>query len=158
MAEPVRPIREEPTRPVREEPMVEVGRRETYTPTPNPEPYEITEPQDLVRWGPIFAGFVASVATSLLLLLIGAGLGLSGQAAAPGTTGLGTGAAIWGGISLLIALFVGGWVAARSASPSGQFVALLNGAIVWSFWLFFLLLLTAIGAAALVPTLAGTPA
>lgn len=149
MAEPVRPLRNEPEV---NEPAT-MGRR--YDTAPMTEPYAIAQPRDLVRWGPIFAGFVASVAVSLFLILLGVGLGLTAADGADAAPGLTQGTGIWGGISLLVALFIGGWVAARTAMPSGQSAAMMHGAVVWAFWLFFLFLLSVIGAAAVVPVIAG---
>jgi hypothetical protein len=46
-----------------------------------------------------------------------------------GTLGSGTG--VWGAISILIALLVGGWAAARTAAVPGRANGALNGAMVW---------------------------
>lgn len=91
---------------------------------------------DRVRWGPILAGLVVAISTQLVLSGIGAAIGLTGLAnsGAPRSDALGTGTAvgIWSIISLLIALFVGGWIAARACGPMTRSTALLNGAILWA--------------------------
>ncbi|TAK35494.1 MAG: hypothetical protein EPO21_05900 [Chloroflexota bacterium] len=100
--------------------------------------------RDITRWGPIFGGFVATIATAVVLSVLGAALGLS--AMGPSTTGgVSTAAAIWGGIVLLISFFVGGYVAARTAVPGGLIAAIFNSGLVWAISLVFGILLAAIG-------------
>ncbi|MBD0334476.1 MAG: hypothetical protein ICV62_03230 [Cyanobacteria bacterium Co-bin13] len=103
---------------------------ETTTVTP------VTEYHDLVRWGPIFAGLVVSIATQLVLTGLGAAVGLTTLAntGAPQSQAPEVGAAvgIWSIISLLISLFIGGWVTARACGPMNRKTAMLNGAILWA--------------------------
>jgi hypothetical protein len=80
---------------------------------------------DRVRWGPIIAGIVITIASQLLLSALGAAIGLSA-----GSIGWGVG--IWAVISLLISLFIGGWVMASTCGPMNKKSALLNGAILWA--------------------------
>jgi hypothetical protein len=47
----------------------------------------------------------------------------------PGT--LGTGAGIWGGVSLLLALFLGGWVSTRIGAIFDGTTGFFEGALVW---------------------------
>ncbi|MBE9142916.1 hypothetical protein [Planktothrix mougeotii] len=95
-----------------------------------------TDYHDRVRWGPIFAGLVIAIGTQLILSGIGAAIGLTGLAnsGAPRSNADDTGTAvgIWSIISLLIALFVGGWLMARVCGPMNRTTALLNGAILWA--------------------------
>ncbi|MBD2255985.1 hypothetical protein [Pseudanabaena sp. FACHB-2040] len=96
----------------------------------------VTEYHDLVRWGPIFAGLVVSIASQLVLTGLGAAVGLTTLAntGAPQSNAGEVGAAvgIWSIISLLISLFLGGWVTARACGPMNRKTALLNGAILWA--------------------------
>ena len=97
--------------------------------------------RDRVRWGPIVAGLFTTLTTLVLLTLLGVAIGLS--AFEPGEVGedVATGAAIWGGIALLLAFFVGGWVAGSTAgllgAGNGTFNGLMVGvtAIVVTIWL-----------------------
>lgn len=96
----------------------------------------VVEYHDRVRWGPIISGLVVALATQLILSALGAAIGstfLAGSGA-PRTNapGVGTTVGIWSIISLLIALFVGSWVAARACGPMNRNTALLNGAILWA--------------------------
>jgi hypothetical protein len=79
---------------------------------------------------------VVAISTQLVLSGLGAAIGLTGLAnsGAPRSDALGTGTAIgiWSIISLLIALFLGGWLTARACGPMTRSTALLNGAILWA--------------------------
>ena len=92
----------------------------------------VVDYHDRVRWGPIFAGLVVAIAAQLILSALGAAIGLSAGAggANPGDVGLGVG--IWSIISLLIALFLGGWVTANTCGPMNSKTALLHGLILWA--------------------------
>ncbi|MEC4806252.1 MAG: hypothetical protein SAJ12_08360 [Jaaginema sp. PMC 1079.18] len=87
---------------------------------------------DRVRWGPIFGGIVVAIAVQLLLSALGTAIGLMMSAgnATAGSVSLGVG--IWSIISLLIALFVAGWIMARTCGPMNKKTALLNGTILWA--------------------------
>ncbi len=99
-------------------------------------PAAVDSYHDLVRWGPIFAGLVIAIATQLVLTGLGAAIGLTSlagsDAAQNNAGGVGTAVGIWSIISLLIALFLGGWVAARACGPMNRKTAMLNGAILWA--------------------------
>ena len=96
----------------------------------------VVDYHDRVRWGPIIAGILIALATQLVLSALGAAIGLSSIAnsGAPRSNAgdVGVGVGIWSIISLLIGLFVGGWMAARVSGPMNRNTALLNGAILWA--------------------------
>lgn len=96
----------------------------------------VTEYHDLVRWGPILAGLVTAISAQLVLTGIGAAIGLTSLAnsGTPQTDagGVGSAVGIWSIVSLLISLFLGGWVTARACGPMNRKTALLNGAILWA--------------------------
>ncbi len=111
---------------------------------------------DLVRWGPIVAGFAATVAILILLGVLGAAIGLTAGAAVDPTL-----SAIWAVISLIVAFFVGGWVCVRTLGIAGTTPTVLNSSIVWAFTLMFTVFLAALGAAGLLgamTNLFGAPA
>lgn len=83
--------------------------------------------RDRVRWGPIVAGSLISLGSMILLAMFGIAVGAS--AFEPGTdlTDWTTGAAIYGGITALVAMFVGGWVAGRSAAVDDDLAGPING-------------------------------
>jgi len=93
--------------------------------------------RDRVRWGPILAGLATALTTLLMLSLLGLAIGLTvvnaGDAAAQGDApnGLGRNSAIWGALSALIAFFLGGMLAGRSAAVFSRGWGALNGALVF---------------------------
>jgi hypothetical protein len=95
--------------------------------------------RDRVRWGPIIAGVVTAFAVLLFLTTLGIALGLSALGGDNDTSGWGTTAGIYGAITLLLAFFLGGWVAARSATPTPESNGVLNGFITGATILLLLL-------------------
>ncbi|HBB35234.1 MAG TPA: hypothetical protein DDZ80_18855 [Cyanobacteria bacterium UBA8803] len=116
--------------------MTYVNRSGDNVVTDPPMVNQVVEYHDRVRWGPIFSGLVVAIATQLLLSAFGAAIGssfLAGSGAPRSNApGVGTSVGIWSIISLLIALFIGSWVAARASGPMNRNTALLNGAILWA--------------------------
>ncbi len=104
-----------------------------------------------VSWGAVFAGVVMVLAIQLLLSMLGLGIGLSTISPASGDTpnasSLGIGAGVWWAITYLVALFAGGYVAARLAAAVARLDGALHGLLTWSFTLLvtFYLLSTAVG-------------
>jgi hypothetical protein len=90
-----------------------------------------------VSWGAILVGIVVSLATQVLLAMLGAGIGTAviepvQQGANPATSSIGIGAAIWWAISGVIAAFAGGWVASRLAGSPSREVGMLHGLGAWA--------------------------
>lgn len=92
----------------------------------------VVDYHDRVRWEPIFAGIVISLSAQLVLSALGAAIGLGAGAAGSDARSVGTGVGIWSIISLLISLFIGSWVMARTCGPMNSKTAMLNGAILWA--------------------------
>ncbi len=85
-----------------------------------------------ISWGGIWAGVLTTLGTLLFLTTLGLAVGIS--AADPGNTDAGTlgaGAAIWSGLALLIALFVGGMAATRLGMIYDRATGAFEGALVW---------------------------
>lgn len=103
------------------------------TPTTVSEPYHL--PQHALSWGAIVAGLAVGIATNLLLLLIGAATGLAmfdaGDAGQASQTGVPMAVAIWNTISMVIAAFTGGYVAARTAGMRRVSDGILHGVVAW---------------------------
>ncbi len=106
-----------------------------------------------ISWGAVFAGLFIVLAVELLLAMLGLGVGLSivnpGQGNTPNASSFGIGAGIWWGVSYLIALFAGGYVAARSTGQLTSWEGALHGLLTWAFTsvVTFYLLSTAVGSA-----------
>ena len=85
-----------------------------------------------VSWGGIWGGVL--VALGVLMLLTALGLAVGVSAVDPGQTEsstIGAGAGIWGAVSLLISLFVGGLVATRTGAITDRTTGFFEGALVW---------------------------
>jgi hypothetical protein len=85
-----------------------------------------------VSWGGVFGGVLVAIGLLLLLTALGVAVGIS--ATDPGSTelsSLGTGAGIWAGASLLLALFVGGFVATRIGAVFDRTTGFFEGVLVW---------------------------
>jgi hypothetical protein len=87
-----------------------------------------------VCWGSIFAGTLVAVGAWLLLHLLGMGIGLTAiQPHHPGSlrsVGIGTG--VWTLAAPILALFVGGLVVGKLASPLDRASGAIHGVVVWA--------------------------
>ena len=86
-----------------------------------------------LNWGAILGGAFVALGMWILLYSLGLALGLSsvdpGDPGSARSAGIGTG--IWSLIAPLIALFVGGYVAARTAGVVDKTGGALHGAVLW---------------------------
>lgn len=86
-----------------------------------------------VSWGAVFGGLAVGLAIQVLLTLLGTAAGLSAidpQSAEPvGPVPMAMG--IWTGLSMLIAAYVGGYVAARLSGLPTRGDGALHGAVTW---------------------------
>jgi hypothetical protein len=109
-----------------------------------------------VQWGPIIAGVLAAIVAFLLLTILGFALGASVLDPANTAGQIGTWAAIWGAVSAIVAFFLGGWIAARTAAVDGAFAGTINGLMVGAAGLLFIIWLTASGLGNLFGTIGAT--
>jgi hypothetical protein len=84
-----------------------------------------------VSWGGVWAGVLVVLGTLMLLSTLGLAIGFSADAREVDPQKIGTGAAIWSRVSLLIALFLGGAVATRMSMVWDRFTGLAQGVLVW---------------------------
>jgi hypothetical protein len=85
-----------------------------------------------VSWGGIWGGVLSAVGLLILLTALGVAIGIT--AVQPGETEgstLGMGAAVWAGLSLLLALLLGGYVSTRTGAISDRATGFFEGALVW---------------------------
>lgn len=85
-------------------------------------------------WSAIFAGLVAAIALQVLFMMLGAGLGFALYSPLTDENPiaeLGTGAVIIQGISAVLSLWFGGWVAGRFTPRGARSTAWLHGFCVW---------------------------
>jgi hypothetical protein len=97
-------------------------------------------PLKRISWSAIFAGVIAAILIHLLLTLLGTAIGMSSidpMKEQNPLDGIGTGAAIWTGISMLISIAVGAWVSGRLAQREGMLHGLLMFGVntLFSLWL-----------------------
>lgn len=111
-----------------------------------------TEPRTVRRisWGAILAGVVIALVVQLVLGILGLGIGASTIdpiSESNPVSGVGIGAGIWFAVSLLLALFAGGYVAGRMAGIPRRQDGLLHGVLTWGLTtlLMFYLLTTTVG-------------
>ncbi len=92
-----------------------------------------------VSWAGVFAGVVLALAIQLLLSMLGLGIGMTAIDPAAGREGLpqassfGIGAGLWWTISYMVALGIGGYVAARLAGVAVRGDGLIHGLLTWAF-------------------------
>jgi hypothetical protein len=115
--------------------------------------HEAVQVKNRVQFGPIIAGVLTAITTMLILSVLGLAIGASALEPRDAGESLGTAAAIWGIVSAIIAFFLGGWVAAKTAAVAGAGSGLINGLMVGAAILALLLWLTGSGVSALVGTL-----
>jgi len=86
-----------------------------------------------VSWGGVWGGVLVAIGLLLLLSVLGVAIGVT--VVDPGDTQagtVGTGIGVWGGVSLLIALFVGGLVSTRIGAIFDRTTGFFEGALVWA--------------------------
>ena len=84
-----------------------------------------------VSWAAIAAGAMIALAVYFLLTLLGAAIGLEVAMRGSGGYNIGAGAAIYSILSLLLAMFLGGWSVSRLAVGESKLEAVLYGVILW---------------------------
>jgi hypothetical protein len=99
-----------------------------------------------ISWGGVFGGVLAGIGTLMLLSSLGLAIGIS--AVNPHDTSaaaIGTGTAIWTAVTLLIALFIGGWASTRLSMLWERTTAVFEGMLVWVISMTLILYLAANG-------------
>ena len=90
-----------------------------------------------VRWSGVTSGWIMALGTLLLLTTLGLAIGITAigdprSADSATASGLGMGAGLWGAVTLLIALFLGGLVSTRVTDRPDRGGAVVHGALVWT--------------------------
>jgi hypothetical protein len=108
-------------------------------------PAPILPEHDHIRWASVIAGLITALTVMALLSMLGAAIGFSIFGSGNDTGNIGTAAAIWSGVSALLAFIVGGWVAGRTAGVPNMGSALLNGFLVGATAIVLILWMAAAG-------------
>jgi len=94
-------------------------------------------PEDLSRisWGAVIAGVILALVIQLALNLLGLAIGTTQfdpyDKDAPSVKALTSTAVMWIGLSVIISLVLGGWIAARFAGIPDNVDGILHGLMVW---------------------------
>src|SRR3954452_14882398 len=83
-----------------------------------------------VSWGAIAAGAMIALTIYVVLALLGVALGIEVAVRGPNEY-LGAGTAIYSILTLLLAMFFGGWATSRLAVGESKLEAVLYGLILW---------------------------
>ncbi|WP_152049571.1 DUF2188 domain-containing protein [Tautonia marina] len=108
--------------------------------------HDVTSVGSRVSWSALMAGAVVALTVYVSLGTLGVAVGLStaGTDAVGGST-LAIGAAIWAAISLLVALFMGGFVTSRSTVGERKDEAMIYGLLLWGTIFVAVVVLTGLG-------------
>jgi hypothetical protein len=99
-----------------------------------------------ISWGGVFGGVLAGIGVLMLLSSLGLAIGITAtDPRSPDGEALGTGAAIWTGVTLLISLFIAGWASTRLSMLWERTTAMFEGVLVWVLSLILILYMTASG-------------
>jgi hypothetical protein len=101
--------------------------------------------RDRVRWGPIWAGLIAAIGTFLVLSTIAVAIGAQVVGSGSDAEDAGIAGGIVSAVLGLIAFFIGGFVASRSATVMNRGYGALNGFLVWALGVVLILALAAFG-------------
>src|SRR5947209_14505515 len=117
----------------------------------SPRASDLLAVRSRVSWPAIAAGAMIAAAIYFVLTLLGVALGV--EVAVRGATAhLGAGAAIYSILTMLLAMFFGGWATSRLAVGESKMEAVLYGIILWGtlflglVWLFSAGIRTGFGA------------
>jgi len=101
-----------------------------------------------ISWPAIVAGAVVAVATNLVLTLFFAALGLTVAEAGVRANTVGSAALIAALVSIILSLFVGGWVSTQLTAGENERESVLYGILTWALVVGFSLAIVGMGARA----------
>ena len=130
---------------VREGRRVTDGRRAYAAAAPLETPMARGDWSDRVRWGPIWAGLVTALAAFLLLSIAAVAVGAVAVTAGADAAAAGLGGAIASAVIGLVAFFLGGFMASRTATVMQRPYGAVNGFLVWALGVVLILALAAFG-------------
>jgi len=90
-------------------------------------PYDAVQMKNRIQVGPIIGGIVLAITVMLVLTVLGLAVGASALDPKDMGKSVGVGATVWGVVSAIIALFIGGWLAAKSSAVAGAPSGVVNG-------------------------------
>jgi hypothetical protein len=84
-----------------------------------------------VSWGGVWGGVLIGVGLLFLLTALGLALGVTAADPNSDNSSLGMGAAVWAGISLLLALYIAGMASTRIGAIFDKTTGMFEGTLVW---------------------------
>ncbi|AWM36753.1 hypothetical protein GobsT_53950 [Gemmata obscuriglobus] len=109
---------------------------------------DVTGVRSRLSWPAILAGAICAVATNLVLTLFFGAIGLTIAEAGVRANAIGVGALVAALLSIIVALFVGGWVSTQLTAGENEREAVLYGILTWALVVGFSLALVGMGARA----------
>lgn len=110
----------------------------------------------VVRWSPIWVGFLVALGINLVLYVLSLAVALStAEPTGTAATDIVQTATIWTAISSFIALFVGGFLAGRLGVHQGLRNGVTQGTVVWALFVIGMMLFSVFGLGGLASNLAG---
>jgi hypothetical protein len=89
-----------------------------------------------ISWSAVFAGVAVALIAQLLLNMLGLGIGMAtldpGTADNPSASTFSIGAAVWWTVSGIVAAFLGGWIAGRTAGKPKESTGGWHGLVSWA--------------------------
>jgi hypothetical protein len=107
-------------------------------------PEDVLAVQSRISWSAIFAGATVAMAVYILLGALGTALGFT-MAQRVSDNELKVSAALWAVVSVLVSLFLGGYIATQCTAGENKSEAVIYGLTVWGVLFVALLWLTATG-------------
>lgn len=113
-----------------------------------------------ISWGGVWSGLLVAIGVFLLLTVLGLAIGISAADVGPGedldARSLGIGAAVWSGLTLLVALFIGGMVATSTGMVYDYTSGMIEGVLVWVLTVLLLIYMASSGISMLTSGVLGT--
>src|SRR5947209_12648672 len=93
---------------------------------------DVSQLRSRISWGAIFGGMTIAFAVYLILTLLFAGIGVSLNADTIRSDGFGIAAIVSGVCTMIIAMFLGGWVTTQLTAGETQREAVIHGILCWA--------------------------
>jgi len=98
-----------------------------------PVKYEdVTQLRSRISWGAIFGGMVVALSAYLILTLLFMGIGVSLNENAIRTNAFGIAAVVAAVVTVVAAMFLGGWVTTQLTAGETQREAVIHGVLCWA--------------------------
>src|SRR5438270_106215 len=92
---------------------------------------DVSQIRSRISWGAVFGGMTIAFAVYLILTLLFAGIGVSLNADTIRSDGFGIAAIVSGVCTMIIAMFLGGWVTTQLTAGETRREAVIHGILCW---------------------------